>query len=65
MAIIIRNLNTGDAYTEAATLQAARRFCEQRLLRSTAGREAFLSGLAAGIIDVCDARCTNYRGAGF
>lgn len=65
MPFTIRNAGTGDTYTEAPTLQAARLFCEQRLLRSAASREGFLSNLAAGLITVYEAHNTNYRGAGF
>lgn len=65
MPITIRNAHTGEVYTEARTLQDARRFCEQRLLRSAASREGFLSNLAAGVITVYDASNTVYRGGGF
>jgi hypothetical protein len=65
MAFIIKNAHTGDIYTEAKTLQIARQFCNQRLLRSAASREGFLSNLAAGLITVYDASSTVYRDAGF
>ena len=65
MAYTIRNAHTGELLQQAASLQAARHFCEQRLLRSAASREGFLSNLAAGLITVYDASSTIYRGAGF
>ena len=65
MAFVIRNAYTGAIYAEAKTLQDARRFCEQRLLRSAASREGFLSNLAAGLITVYDASATVFKGAGF
>lgn len=65
MGLIVRNAHTDEIYTEVPTLQAARQFCDQRLLRSAASRDGFLSNLAAGIITVYDASATVYRGAGF
>lgn len=65
MAYTVRNAHTGEIYFEAPTLQAARNFCGQRLLRSAASREGFLSNLAAGVITVYDASHTIYSGAGF
>ena len=65
MAFTIRNAYTGETYTETKTLQDARRFCEQRLLRSAASREGFLSNLSAGLITVYDASATVFKGAGF
>ena len=61
----IRNAMTGKVYGHTKTLTEARRFCEQRLLRSAASREGFLSNLAAGLITVYDASATCYRTAGF
>lgn len=65
MSYVIRNAYTDEVYTEAPTLQKARQFCDQRLLRSAASREGFLSNLAAGYITVYDASATCYRGPGF
>lgn len=65
MSFTVRNAYSGDVYTVAPTLQAARQFCNQRLLRSAASREGFLSNLAAGLITVYDASGTVYRDAGF
>ena len=65
MPFEIRNAHTGETYTHAPTLRAARSFCEQRLLRSAASREGFLSNLAAGLITVYDASNTCYPGGGF
>lgn len=61
----IKNAVTGTIYATAPSLSAARAYCEQRLLRSAASREGFLSNLAAQIITVYDASHTCYRGAGF
>jgi hypothetical protein len=61
----IKNSETGRVYGHARTLSEARQFCEQRLLRSAASREGFLSNLAAGLITVYDASATCYRAAGF
>jgi len=61
----IKNAHTGTVYVQAPTLTEARRFCDQRLLRSAASREGFLSNLAAGLITVYDASNTCYQGAGF
>lgn len=61
----IRNAATGKVYGHTKTLTEARQFCEQRLLRSAASREGFLSNLAAGLITVYDASSTCYRTAGF
>lgn len=65
MSFTIRNAYSNDVYTVAPTLQAARQFCNQRLLRSAASREGFFSNLAAGLITVYDASATVYRDAGF
>ena len=61
----IKNTVTGNIYGQAKTLRDARTFCDNRLLRSGASREEFLSNLAAGIISVYDARHTAYQGPGF
>ena len=61
----IKNANTGAVLAQVPTLTAARQFCDQRLLRSAASREGFLSNLASRIITVYDASGTIYRGAGF
>ena len=63
----IKNAETGKVYGHAPTLSAARIFCEQRLLKSSASREEFLSNLAAGLITVYEAHCLTrgYFGAGF
>lgn len=61
----VKNAHTGDVYAQLRTLSEARKFCSQRLLRSAASREGFLSNLAAGVITVYDASATVYVGAGF
>ena len=65
MAFTIKNEFTGKVYGQTSTLQAARTFCEQRLLRSAASKEGFLSNLAAGLITVYDASHTCYRSCNF
>jgi hypothetical protein len=66
MAFLIRNAYTGETLTQAPSLQAARNYCQQRLLRSAAeDRTQLLSGIAAGVISVFDARNGNYNGPGF
>lgn len=61
----IINSESGKVYGHTKTLTEARHFCEQRLLRSAASREGFLSNLAAGRITVYEASATCYRTAGF
>ena len=65
MAFTIKNEATGKVYCQVPTLQAARTFCEQRLLRSAASKEGFLSNLAAGLITVYEASHTCYRSCNF
>ena len=65
MPFQIRNVDTGYVYTDAPTLSAARRYCEQHLLSRAASREGFLSDLAAGLINVYDISHTTLTGAGF
>ena len=67
MTFTIKNDATGKVYGQAPTLRAARAFCEQRLLRSAANKEGFLSNLAAGLITVYEAHNVSrgYFGAGF
>ena len=61
----IRNSETGKVYGHTKTLTEARHFCQQRLLKSSAEKEMFLSNLAAGLITVFEAHNTNYIHAGF
>jgi len=56
----IRNAETGKVYGHTKTLTEARHFCGQRLLRSAASREGFLSNLAAGLITVYEAQGTRH-----
>lgn len=63
--LTIKNAHTGGVLAQVQTLSQARSFCDQRLLRSAASREGFLSNLASGIITVYDASNTCYRGVGF
>lgn len=67
MAFLIRNSATGETLTKAPSLQAARNYCQQRLLRSAAeDRTQLLSGIAAGVINVYDDRHgSHYYGPGF
>lgn len=52
----IRNAYTGHVYATAATLQEARNKCGQALLRCPHDRQRILSDLAAGLIEVYEAR---------
>jgi len=49
------------------TLRALRAFCDQSLLRACKAndREAFLSDLSAGFVEVFDARATERFSVGF
>ncbi len=57
----IRNSATGKIYAQVKTLSEARNFCQQRLLRVSSNREQTLSNIAAGIIDVYEARNTRHN----
>lgn len=63
--ITIKNAHTKEVIAQVPTLSEARKFCTQRLLRSAASREGFLSNLAAGFVTVYDASHTCFRDAGF
>ena len=65
MSFTIKNCGTGKVYGHAKTLSEARAFCGQRLLRASKDRTKVLSDMAAGLIDVFDARATNYIHPGF
>ena len=65
MTFTIQNAYTKDTYTSVQTLSEARTFCAQHLLRITGDRTKFLSDLAAQVINVYDARATNYINPGF
>jgi hypothetical protein len=68
MTHIIRNAYTKDDYKVVESVNEARNFCEQRLLRSALNRGSsqFLSNLSNGIILVYeDSNGTIYRGPGF
>ena len=68
MTHIIRNAYTKDDYKVVESVNEARNFCEQRLLRSALNRGSsqFLSYLSNGIILVYeDSNGTIYRGPGF
>jgi hypothetical protein len=58
MGYKVINAYTKQVYVEGVTLQQARAFCSQRLLRQAASREGCLSNLAAGYISVYDASGT-------
>jgi hypothetical protein len=66
-AIRIRTNDKGAPTTLATkpTLAEARSYCSQRLLRVAGTREEILSDLAAGELNVYDARHTNYISPGF
>lgn len=53
-----RNAVTKETCTVAPSLKDARAFCGQRLLKTAHERTRTLSDLAAGLIDVCEARGT-------
>ena len=65
--IRIRTSASGSPKTLAtkSTLSEARSYCSQRLLRVSGTREQVLNDLAAGELNVCDARHTNYISPGF
>lgn len=67
MGYAIRNQYSGDVYASGLTLQQARSFCGQRLLRRSRDLEGFRSDLAAGFILVyCAASAgPGYFGPGF
>jgi hypothetical protein len=68
MTHIIRNAYTKDDYKVVESVNEARNFCEQRLLRSALNRGSsqFLSNLSNGVILVYeDSNGTIYRGPGF
>lgn len=60
----IRNAYTGATLHTAPTLAAARVWCGQYLHHAIPDREAFLSGLAAGLVKVYDAHATANTAAG-
>lgn len=65
MNFTIKNCDTGKVFGHTRTLSEARSFCGQRLLKTSKDRQGFLSDLAAGLIDVFEARNTNYTHPGF
>ena len=65
MNFTIKNCDTGKVYGHTKTLSEARAFCGQRLLKASKDRPMILSDIAAGLIDVFEARTTNYIHPGF
>lgn len=57
----IRNSATGKVYAQVKTLSEARGFCRQRLLRVSGNRTKTLSDIAAGIVNVYEARNTRHN----
>ena len=65
MNFIIKNCDTGKVYGHAKTLSEARALCGQLLLKASKDRTMVLSDIAAGLIDVFEAKNTNYIHPGF